>query len=480
MEIGIVYVTVLRYFMKIKTASRYFSSGAVGEHSGPFHRALAIRALPSARWLVWRVFALLFAFTLLGSSAIPAHQARLADFAMAVSGHSWDLIGWEIDALWQKAVAAIQQPADDLSTVAAPEVVKEYLARAARIGEVERELMRRASLGGDITIPAIPDGPSVDELNAELDELRLQQATVRPQVEQVVERQVSQLLAEADFLGIGHRVWPPVSFTFVEPPKKLVVSRRDRIETIYSQMLEADISLGEIIEAEDEIHDQYNAVGYVTDIGGLGAFPTMVVDRASLRWVLSTVAHEWAHNYLVFHPLGWNYFASQDLTTINESVAEIVGNEIGDLVLARYYPEKVPPLQPELPTTLPEIPPFSFAEEMRITRLEVDRLLAAGDVAGAEGYMEARRQLFVENGYSLRVLNQAYFAFHGSYGTSPSSTSPIGPKLELLRSLMPDLKSFLQTVDNFTSTEDLDRALELWRAEADVSRYGYFIVVIPV
>src|SRR5688572_28279357 len=125
-------------------------------------------------------------------------------------------------------------------------------------------------------------------------------------------------------------VWPPVSFTFVEPPKKLVVSRRDRIDTIYSQMLEADITLAETEAAEAESGAQYNASGYVTEIGGLGAFPTMVVDRASLRWVLSTVAHEWAHNYLVFYPLGWNYFKSQDLTTINETVAEIVGNEIGD------------------------------------------------------------------------------------------------------------------------------------------------------
>jgi hypothetical protein len=176
------------------------------------------------------------------------------------------------------------------------------------------------------------------------------------------------------------------------------------------------------------------------------------------------VAHEWTHNYLVFYPLGWNYFASQDLTTMNETVAEIVGNEIGDYALAQYYPEVVVPVLPVVPEVLPETLPFDFQTEMRITRLEVDRLLAAGDAVAAEAYMKVRRQQFVENGFPLRVLNQAYFAFHGSYGTSAASTSPIGPKMERLRDLMPDVKTFLETVRGFTSIEDLDQALNEWGA----------------
>ncbi len=187
----------------------------------------------------------------------------------------------------------------------------------------------------------------------------------------------------------------------------------------------------------------------------------MVVDRASLGWVLSTVAHEWVHNYLVFFPLGWNYFASQDMTTINETVAEIVGNEVGEVALKRNYaPPKIEP--PDTNEPEPEVPEFDFGAEMRVTRLEVDRLLAAGDVEGAEAYMDARREIFVAEGYPLRVLNQAYFAFHGSYGTSAASTSPIGPMLGELRGSMPDLLTFLNTVRWFTSVEDLERALGEW------------------
>ena len=73
--------------------------------------------------------------------------------------------------------------------------------------------------------------------------------------------------------------------------------------------------------------------------------------------------------------------------------------------------------------------------------------------------MEERRQLFNQNGYRLRVLNQAYFAFHGSYATGAASTDPIGPKLLRLRELSPSLRAFLTTVDNMTSVADLDQAL---------------------
>ncbi|MCB0141639.1 MAG: hypothetical protein KDE50_17165, partial [Caldilineaceae bacterium] len=160
-----------------------------------------------------------------------------------------------------------------------------------------------------------------------------------------------------------------------------------------------------------------------------------------------------------------------DLTTINESVAEIVGNEIGQLALERYYPDLVPPPPSKADLIIREMlgqygaPRFDFRNEMRETRLEVDRLLAAGQVAQAERYMEQRRQLFVENGYPIRKLNQAYFAFHGSYGTSAASSSPIGPQLDDLRAAMPDLQTFVHTVRWFTSAAELNDAAAKWEKQ---------------
>ena len=170
--------------------------------------------------------------------------------------------------------------------------------------------------------------------------------------------------------------------------------------------------------------------------------------------------------------MGLNYFTSPDLTTINETVADLVGNEIGDRALRAFYPADVPPPTPTPNSTqdsagpsqqIPEKPPeFDFDTEMRATRLTVDQLLAEGKVDEAEKYMEAQRLVFVQHGYALRVLNQAYFAFHGSYGTSAASTSPIGPQLEQLRALTPDLKTFLLTVREIKSAADLDVALAHW------------------
>ena len=50
--------------------------------------------------------------------------------------------------------------------------------------------------------------------------------------------------------------------------------------------------------------------------------------------------------------------------------------------------------------------------------------------------MEARRRIFWENGYKIRKLNQAYFAFYGAYADKPFSAAgadPVGNDVRLLR-----------------------------------------------
>ena len=91
---------------------------------------------------------------------------------------------------------------------------------------------------------------------------------------------------------------------------------------------------------------------------------------------------------------------------------------------------------------------FSFDREMRQTRLHVDELLAQNQIEEAEAYMEDRRRLFVDGGYNIRKLNQAYFAFYGSYATSPSAANPIGGQLEWLRAQYPSLRAFVADVSH--------------------------------
>jgi hypothetical protein len=403
-----------------------------------------------------------------GGSRVAPEQFRQWGMAAIVQPWRFNLVTWEVDALWQKLRAAVLQPAQGLATPEATALVQEYLTRAQTMQQIEAEINQLLS-GREESAQTV-----IAAKQAELVSLRQRQAAQQPAVEQIIEAQIAyELIAEG--LAVGGRAWPPVQFAFVEPPRKLVVSPRDRITTVYSAMLDAAMSLPEIEAAEAAYQTQFNRSAYITNIGGLGAFPTMVVDRASLEWILSTVAHEWTHNYLTLFPLGINYMTNADFITMNETVAEIVGNEVGARALRSFYPELAPPPATAVETTgserLPssEPPAFDFRAEMRETRLRVDELLADGKVAAAERYMDARRRFFVANGYPLRVLNQAYFAFHGSYGTSAASTSPIGPKMEALRAASPSLESFLTTVRTFTSPADLDAALgEVYQPEEDV------------
>jgi hypothetical protein len=75
--------------------------------------------------------------------------------------------------------------------------------------------------------------------------------------------------------------------------------------------------------------------------------------------------------------------------------------------------------------------------------------------------MEAQRRVFVNHGYAIRKLNQAYFAFYGGYQNEPGAggTDPIGPAVEELRALSPDLLAWLQTVRGITTRDQLLAAL---------------------
>ena len=288
-------------------------------------------------------------------------------------------------------------------------------------------------------------------------------------VEGILEEQVSTEL-QAEGLGRWGYVWPPVKIRFTELPLLLVVSSRAAITREVDVDLEAGLPLIEQEAIEERVDGISNEnVSLVTPIGGLSAYPAMILEHDSLIWLADTFAHEWMHHWLIFRPLGMNYSESGEMTSINETTASIVGREIGRRVILRYYDElsdrlpplPVPPAQPSLTggeLVWPEdLPPdqFDYSREMRRTRLRVDELLAEGKVEQAEAYMEERRQMFVERGYSLRKLNQAYFAFYGSYATSPSTGNPIGGQLEWLRGQSPSLREFGVFVAKFSRYQDL-------------------------
>ena len=142
--------------------------------------------------------------------------------------------------------------------------------------------------------------------------------------------------------------------------------------------------------------------------------------------------------------------------------------EIGLALMEKYYPDLLPPPQPESPSQpiSPEEPPeFDFRAEMRVTRETVDQLLGEDKIEQAEAYMDERRAFFWDNGYRIRKLNQAYFAFYGAYADVPGEQGddPIGPALLSIRAESGTLGEFMNRVASITSLEKLqEESSRLW------------------
>jgi uncharacterized repeat protein (TIGR01451 family) len=96
------------------------------------------------------------------------------------------------------------------------------------------------------------------------------------------------------------------------------------------------------------------------------------------------------------------------------------------------------------------------------TRVQVDDLLSQGKIDEAESFMEEQRKIFWENGYQIRKLNQAYFAFHGAYADVPggaAGSDPVGPAVRELRARSNSLAEFIKQISRMTSFEQLKDAL---------------------
>jgi len=400
------------------------------------------------------------------SDAIPPSQHFDYRLGVVVAGQQFNLAAWELRALASKGAQALVRDASALSLVERETLVRDFFTRIRRIQDLEGELQRIYSSapfqGADPRRQEAEETP--EQLQAELDTLSQRQAKEQGLVEAILEDQVGEVLAAEGFT-VGSIVLPPVSFRMTQPPTLLIISPREEIARRKEAILRPRMPLAERERLEDTIDSAFDVSSLVDDLGGLGAtLPTIVLFSSSILHTVDTIAHEWTHHHLFFNPLGWRYGASGDLTTMNETAASMVGEEIARKVMLRYYPD----LAPRLPTGTDEVaaPPleqgaeFDFNRVMRETRLEVDRLLAAGEVEQAEAHMESQRRLIVEHGYFVRKLNQAYFAFHGSYAAGAASVDPIGPQMRKLRSASPSLKAFLQRVARMRSYSDLQQAVQ--------------------
>jgi hypothetical protein len=408
-----------------------------------------------AKWL-WRGFVLLTVMVLLVGGG-PNRSGEGFVYDSVIRGRRFDFVEWEVDSLAGKALYSLAPPHARLTSSDQSEVVLEFLDLVGRANQLQDQITTMYS------DPSVGDPDrAAEDPRKELDQVRHQLERLQPLAEGALEEQIATVLADSG-IGAVERVFPPVQLHFTPLPAMLVVSRRDKIEAIHFSALEPGLSIQDWIEIEDGVADALDVSTLVTPIGGLAAYPSMMYESSSVNWVAQTGAHEWTHHYLTLHPLGVLYDTSPDLRTMNETVASIVGTEVGAEVIRRYYPEFVPPPAPPSDSGPDGEEPegFDFRAEMRKTRVHVDELLAQGKVEEAERYMEERRLVFWDNGYHIRKLNQAYFAFHGAYADEPGQRGedPVGPAVLQLREQSASLQQFLRQVAGLTSFEDLQELI---------------------
>ena len=378
-----------------------------------------------------------------------------------LKGKEYHLWRWQADTVLEVAFARLGIGPDPSDTAGLP-ALESYFKLTSQI---------RTALQ-----PSDPDVQLVDTLTSE-------RAAYENDVEHLIERWIAEATGSAGLqqsLPLFHGVrftWPPVAFELTSPPQLLVRSPRKEIRRAGDRLLKNDLTIGDIEKIEDRADnddkvsivvaiwrwrlgyhpyrpDNDDTVSIVVAIGGLAAYPAIVRDDRSFDSMLETAAHEWTHHYLAFYPLGQRFGKRPDGTTLNETTADLAGRELANLIRKAHPVELTPGEDGRIPAG--PAPTVDFNKEMRAVRLAVDILLADGKVAEAETLMEEKRLYLVANGINLRKLNQAYFAFYGSYAASSAASDPIGPKVDRVWDLTKDVGVFLRFMRQVESTADLD------------------------
>ena len=413
------------------------------------------------RLLRWTAFAL--ASLVLLSVSRDALRFNVAE--QASEAYRFDIVRYQLTNFFDKWVHRLVDalPWHSLSKEERRLQIAEYFELGEEVSRLRRDLEEAA---------ARADGQASVEVSAleeRFDDVRARRSRLRQDVEETVEAAISAVVVSEGLGTLGEFIFPPVDIRLAEPPKLLVTSPRDRIERTHDVLLKPKISIGQRESVEQRVENAAGLSALVLGIGGLATFPASLPDDQPLQWTLQTSAHEWLHHYLFFRPLGQNISKSGDMQVLNETVADIAGREIGNRAFealgggVAQGPEMgLQGVEAVADTEQPqdrEDGAFDFNREMRETRLRVDELLAEGLIDEAEAYMEERRKLFVTNGFNIRKLNQAYFAFHGTYADSPASVNPIGGQLQRLWSRVPDVGSFVRTVSRFSSYQEFLESL---------------------
>ena len=377
-----------------------------------------------------------------------------ANFDLIVIPHRYHLLQWEASHFldkWTYKLSDLMPWTSEPSRQERIEQAETYFELGRSQRALERRLLREGpDQGGDLSHSQARD------LRDEIEAIAERRARLQATVEETIESEISAVLAQEGFASRIGLIFPPVDAVFSRSPGVLVLSPRDRIERSRTVLLKAGLSDDAKEQIETRILREEDLSALVAQSGGVATYPSVVSDAYGLHWAMVTTAHEWLHHWFFFQPLGQHFWDSHEMTTLNETAATLAGEAIGDRAFTAMTGEPVfrqPPRPHDHQPAVDEAA-FDFNTAMRETRLKTEELLAEGKVEEAEAYMEERRKFMADNGRFIRKINQAFFAFHGTYATSAASISPIDEELRRLQGSAESLGDFIKTVGRFASYQE--------------------------
>ncbi|MEE4194669.1 MAG: hypothetical protein V2J07_05675, partial [Anaerolineae bacterium] len=249
--------------------------------------------------IFWLLFLAAFVFL-----AMPRSELEPGDLVEQVRAFTRDLefdyTSWGLEAALVKFGQIGLGSTDYLPADLQSAVVVDYIRIVARIQRLNYEI------GLIFSDPEIEDPQAASaELRQELEQFSEVRGRAAPLVEAILQNQLNTIAAEMGLARLGQTL-PPVLYHSTELPQALVISPRDVIRQDANILL-VPLTVDQQVALEDQIEAQLDYATLIVNIGGVGMYPTMVMQTSNLNWLAEVIAHEWAHNVLTLRPLGASY-----------------------------------------------------------------------------------------------------------------------------------------------------------------------------
>jgi len=253
---------------------------------------LKIKQKLHSAWRFVRNTVLVIALSiLLVSSTIP-----VADFKSQINTLTrrieFDFGTWTLEAIFAKLLSWGLGIEHFLKPQSQSELVLNYLSQVQRVNTLNAEIINM------YTDPAISnaelESQSLREtLNTEQDRLN----SMAPLAEAILQAQLMTVINESG-LGFLGQTFPPSLYQVSDVPQSLIVSPRTEIRQVMDVSLSPSISIEDKEQLENAIFSDLDHSALVVPVGGIGTYPTMIMQTDNLVWLTEVIAHEWVHNFL--------------------------------------------------------------------------------------------------------------------------------------------------------------------------------------